>query len=430
MRLRTLAPALLLTTLASAPAFSSGFAFFEQGAKATAMGGAFAATADDPSAIWYNVAGLAYQRALGATFGATFVTFGATDFEGDPNTPNPGAAVREQFESHVFIVPNMYAVVPIGENATFGIGQFTPVALRSDWENPGRYTGRFISQDANIKSIAIQPSFAMKMAEDRFAFGVGVEYRTVHISLEQNLGRFNPFTGRIADIAHARLNSDWNSGIGWNAGVMYRPNSDWSIGLQHRAALDIDFEGDADFTQISTGNAQLDAIIATQLPPDQAMAANIEFPSMTSIGIATTKIPNWRVELDVVRHGWAVFDELVVEFADTPANNLVTPENWEDSLSYRIGGSRPVTDRWEVRLGAVYDETPQPLESMGPLLPDADRAGVSFGLGYKRGPWSVDVSEFALFFMERGTEGQNSDDYNGTYQTNANLFSFNVGYTF
>ncbi len=430
MRYRTFALALLLTTLASSPALSSGFAFFEQGAKATAMGGAFAATADDPSAIWYNVAGLAYQRALAASFGSTFVTFGATDFEGDPSSPYPGGNVREQYESHMFIVPNMYAVVPIGENATFGIGQFTPVALRSDWENPSRYTGRFISQDANIKSISIQPSFAMKMADDKFAFGVGLEYRTVHISLEQNLGRFNPFTGRIADIAHARLNSDWNSGTGWNAGLMYRPNSDWSIGLQHRAALDIDFEGDANFTQISTGNPQLDAIIATQLPPDQAMEANIEFPSMTSVGIATTKIPNWRVELDVVQHGWAVFDELLVEFVDTPQNNLLKVENWEDSLSYRIGGSRPLTDRWELRLGAVYDETPQPIESMGPLLPDADRAGVSFGLGYKRGPWSVDLSEFALFFMERGTDGQNSDDYNGTYQTNANLFSVNFGYTF
>jgi long-chain fatty acid transport protein len=422
--------ALILTVLVSWSGFASGFTFFEHGAKASALGGAFAATADDPTAIFYNVAGLAYQRALGASFGATFVTFGASDFEGDPNSPYPGGNVREQFESHTFIVPNAYAVIPIGENATFGIGQFTPVALRSDWENPSRYTGRFISQDANIKSLAIQPSFAMKMAEDRFAFGLGLEYRAVHLSLEQNLPRFNPFTGRIADIAHARLDSDWNSGIGWNAGIMYRPNAAWSIGVQHRASLDIDFEGEADFTQISTGNPQLDAAIAAQLPPDQGMEANIEFPSVTSVGIATTKIPNWRVEFDVVQTGWAVFDELRVEFLQTPANNIVVPEHWEDSLSYRLGGSRPVTPNWEVRLGAVYDETPQPIESMGPLLPDADRYGVSFGLGYKRGPWSVDVSEFALFFAERGNEGRNHNDYNGTYQTNANLFSFNLGYTF
>ncbi len=430
MRLRNLALALILSILLPATAFSSGFAFFEQGAKATSLGGAFAATADDPSAMFYNVAGLAYQRALAASMGSTFVTFGASEFRGDPSSPYPGADAREEFENHTFIVPNLYAVIPIGENATFGIGQFTPVALRSDWADPNRYSGRFISQDANIKSISIQPSFAMKMADDRFAWGVGLEYRTVHISLDQNLGRFNPFTGRIADIAHARLNSDWNSGIGWNAGVMFRPSEDWSVGLQHRAALDIDFEGGATFTQISTGNPQLDAIIATQLPPNQAMEANIEFPSVTSVGVATTKIPNWRVEFDVVQTGWSVFDELRVEFLQTPQNNLVIPEYWEDSLSYRIGGSRPVTPNWEVRLGAVYDETPQPVESMGPLLPDADRAGVSFGLGYKRGPWSVDVSEFALFFAERGNEGRNHNGFNGNYETNANLFAFSLGYTF
>ncbi|MCA1733391.1 MAG: outer membrane protein transport protein [Acidobacteria bacterium] len=426
---RSLLTTLVLVAFATSAA-ASGFSFFEQGAKASALGGAFVATADDPSAIWYNVAGLAYQRSLAASMGATFVTFNATEFRGDPASPYPGGDVRETFNDHVFIVPNLYAVVPIGENATFAIGQFMPLALRSDWADPNRYSGRFISQDANIKSLSIQPSFAMKMADDRFAFGVGVEYRSVHISLEQNLGQFNPFTGRIADIAYARLNSDWNSGIGWNAGLMYRPNPDWSIGLQHRAAMDIDFEGDAKFTQISTGNAQLDAIIATQLPPNQAMETNVEFPSVTSFGIATTKIPNWRVELDVVQTGWAVFDELRINFLETPQNNVVRPQNWDDSLSYRIGGSRPVTSRWEVRLGAVYDETPQPIASMGPLLPDADRYGVSFGLGYRRGPWTVDLSEFALFFEKRGTDGQNLDDYNGTYETNGNLVSFNVGYTF
>src|SRR3989442_13662841 len=48
--------------LTSGAAFGAGFGLFEQGAKATAMGGAFAATADDTSAIFYNVAGIAQQR--------------------------------------------------------------------------------------------------------------------------------------------------------------------------------------------------------------------------------------------------------------------------------------------------------------------------------------------------------------------------------
>ncbi|HWS72559.1 MAG TPA: transporter, partial [Thermoanaerobaculia bacterium] len=67
-------------------AFGSGFSIFEQGAKATAMGGAFAATADDPSAIFYNIAGIAQQRQLTVLGGATAINF-ANEFKGDPNDP-------------------------------------------------------------------------------------------------------------------------------------------------------------------------------------------------------------------------------------------------------------------------------------------------------------------------------------------------------
>src|SRR5581483_9185921 len=73
----------LILTIASS-AFGSGFALFEAGAKAVAMGGAFAATADDPSAIFYNVAGLAQQRRGEILFGGTVINF-QNQFTGDPN---------------------------------------------------------------------------------------------------------------------------------------------------------------------------------------------------------------------------------------------------------------------------------------------------------------------------------------------------------
>ena len=57
-------------------AFGSGFALFEAGAKAIAMGGAFAATADDPSAIFFNPAGIAQIRRGEILFGGTLINAG------------------------------------------------------------------------------------------------------------------------------------------------------------------------------------------------------------------------------------------------------------------------------------------------------------------------------------------------------------------
>jgi long-chain fatty acid transport protein len=421
LRVVTLLSALLLVSTTS---FAAGFALFEQGAKATGMGGAFAATADDPSAMFYNVAGLAYQRDMSASVGSTIIGF-SNEFEGSGNLD-----VHESYVDHTFIIPNMYATIPIGENATFAIGQFTPFGLRTDWDNGNTYSGRFISQDANLKTASIQPSFAWKTSDGRFAVGAGVEYRLGWLALERNTPAINPFTQRIADVAHVRLESEWSDGIGWNLGVMYRPTEEWSLGVSYRSEMDIDYKGDADFTQVLTNYPQFDAMVRASLPPDQGISTTINYPGFLHVGLATKMIDTWTIEADVVRTSWSTFEDLRVEFDETPANNIDIHEGWSDSMSYRLGANKEINERWDARLGLVYDESPQPLSGAGPLLPDSDRKGVSFGLGYQGQHWSVDVTEFFLIFNDRDTQDLNHNNYNGIYKTTANLLSFNVGYTF
>src|ERR1044071_4202132 len=64
-----------LTCLLATSAFGSGFLIPEQGAKASSMAGAFAATADDPSAMFFNVAGIAQIRRTTLSGGMDFITF-------------------------------------------------------------------------------------------------------------------------------------------------------------------------------------------------------------------------------------------------------------------------------------------------------------------------------------------------------------------
>ena len=428
LRLRLFLGSLLLVMPASV-ALGSGFSIFEQGAKATGMGGAFAATADDPSAIFYNVAGIAYQRKMAAMVGGTIINF-ANQFEGSLDD-SLTAGRREFYARHTYIPPNAYAIIPIGENITVGVGSFGAFGLRTHWDNESSYTGRFISQDANLKVASVEPAIAWKTSSGRFALGFGAEYRTSHVSLERNIPAINPFTNRIVDIAHVRLNSDWSDAWGFNVGAIFKVNETCQIGLSHRSEMTIDYTGDAKFTQIPTGNAQLDAIIRnTRLPPDQNINTSVDYPSLTHLGFATTAIPNWQIEFDTVWATWSNFKELAVNFETTPANSFVTPQNWEDTFSYRLGGNRRVTENADIRLGIVYDENPQPVEGVGPLLPDSDRIGVSFGIGYRYGPFTIEASDLVLHFMDRDTLGRNRENYNGTYKTSANLLSVNVGYTF
>lgn len=422
----------LLTCLAMAflgagtTAFASGFSIFEQGSKASAMGGAFAATADDPTAIFYNVAGIAQQRHMTATAGGTIINF-ANEFRGDPNDAYTSGATG-QYRRHTFVPPNAYLVVPFGKNLTFGIGTFAAFGLRTNWQDP--WVGRFVSRDANVKTASVEPALAWQNDSGTIAIGAGAEYRRSHITLNQNLGNLNPFTGRIVDVGNAFLDSDWDSAWGYNVGVLLKPNPNWRFGVAYRGDMTIDYKGTAVFTQIPTGNAQLDAIVKSQFPPNQNIKTSIDYPGTLSVGVATTMLPNWDVEADVTHTTWSRFQSLDIAFATTPARNIHRPQNWKDTMSYRLGGNRHIGENWQVRLGAVYDENPQPTEGVGPLLPDSDRAGVSFGVGYTHGPWILEASDFILHFRERSTDGRSADRFNGTYKTDATLISVNLGYRF
>jgi len=410
----------------SSTAFAAGFSIFEQGAKATAMGGAFAATADDPSAIFYNVAGIAQQRKMTVLAGGTVINF-ANEFQGDPND-NFTSGSTGRYKRHTFIPPNVYAIMPIGNNLTVGVGAFAAFGLRTNWEDP--WIGRFVSRDADLRTKSIEPAIAWQSTDGRIAVGAGYEYRESTVVLNRNSAALNPFTGRIIDAANAYLRSSKGHDNGYNVGVLFKPNQAWRIGASYRSEQTIDYKGTAKFTQFPSGNAQLDAVIKSQLPPDQKITTSINFPAIAILGIATTAIPNWDVEFDISQMTWSRFKTLNIIFETTPAANLTRPQNWEDSEAYRLGANHRINEMWDVRLGAVYDKNPQPTEGVGPLLPDSDREGVSFGVGYHQGPFTVDLTDFILHFKKRSTQGISSDRFNGTYKTDANLIGINLGYRF
>ncbi|MEA2490674.1 MAG: long-chain fatty acid transport protein, partial [Acidobacteriota bacterium] len=240
----------------------------------------------------------------------------------------------------------------------------------------------------------------------------------------------SPFSGRFVDVANIRLVSDYGDDIGWNLGVLFKPTPRLRIGAAYRSDMDIELEGDAEVSPISTGNAQFDAFVRTQLPPNQAINTTFPFPAIASAGIAFSPNDRWDIEFDVVRMTWSQFEALTVNFETTPAAGFTRPQNWEDSSSFRLGTNIEATPNWDVRLGAVYDQNPQPTEAVSPLLPDADRIGATMGAGWHAGPFVIDGSLMVLHFKDRSTNGLNAEGFNGTYKTDALLWSVNAGYRF
>jgi len=112
VRFRSLSvPFAFLLFLAAVPAFPSGFQVNTQGARAMGMGLAFTAVANDPSAIFYNPAGLGWQKHFEVEVGGSALTKTQGDFTGE--NPYPGVSDVEKEHKTTFILPTVYAVIPL-----------------------------------------------------------------------------------------------------------------------------------------------------------------------------------------------------------------------------------------------------------------------------------------------------------------------------
>jgi len=423
--------ALTFLFLTAAPAFPAGFSIFAQGAKASGMGLAFTAVADDPSAIFYNPAGLGFQKHFSVQVGGSLLSKVKGEFEGDNPFPGTSFGVEEQRKTS-FLLPTLYAVVPLTSNVNFGLGINAPYGLGFRWDNAETFSGRFIAQNAVIRTTDLNPVLSLQVAPT-FALAVGADYRLSSVMLERNRPAINPFTQSVVDVAHIKLDSDLqdNHGWGWNAGILWKPINAFSLGASYRSKIKVDYEGTGKFTQRLTGNPAFDAAVAAQLPQGkQDVAVSIEFPASVNLGAAINLPSDFTVSLEADWTEWSSFDELFIDFVNPAIPDLDRLTAWDDSWAYRAGVQKKF-GAIGVRAGYYRDKSPQPLSDVGPILADADRDAYTLGVGYDTDRWGVDVSDIYIKFKHRDTRGQvNNDQFFGRYSETANLIALNLRLSF
>ena len=417
----------VLGAASALPVSAAGFSIFEQGAKAMGMAGAFTAQADDPSLLFHNVGGLAFVEVRQFSAGVTWIYGAEAEFEGA--NPFPGEGYRAEQENLSEFPPHAYYVQPFGDTLKFGFGVMTPFGLTTSWENPDQFAGRFISTEAALTAIDLQPTLGWQVT-DNFGIGLGGIARVSTVELNRNVPAINPFTQTVVDVGRLGLEADPSEGFGFTAGLLHRATDRFSWGLSYRSKVTVEYEGDAELDFVSTGNPQFDAVLRTRLPygVELPVETEIEFPDVASLGLAFRVTPNFLVETDFNWTGWSSFDAVPIEFTGGATNSLPDQEireDWEDANNYRLGLRWDASANNQFRFGYVFDETPQPEESVSPLLPDADRNGFTIGYGRTGGRVGIDLALMYLDFEERTRfrSFENEGDFFGTYNTQAWLFS-------
>ena len=376
--------AVWLLAIVTAPpqAVAGGFERSDPSSKGLAMAGAFVAQAEDPSALFYNVGalGLLDEDGPNVTVGLSLSTIDDADYRGLP--PGVGAGEQGRVSDIEELTPHAFGAFDLGERTTLGLGLYSPFGFEIDWAEPDEFAGRYESLLSELDTLDLAVGIAYE-AQPNFALGASLVYRSSDFSFQRRLASFDPAAGSIVDVASLVTDASDETGLGFTAGVLWRSDAQWSLGVTYRSSIDIDYGGGARLTQILTGNAALDALIAATVPFDEDLAfeTGIEFPESATLGLAFAVGNGGVVELDVDWTGWSRLESIALLLPDNPEFDEVKPMRFSDTLAYRVGGRFELGGGGVLRAGIALDETPQPDEAVGPFFYDSDRLSYSLGYG-------------------------------------------------
>jgi long-chain fatty acid transport protein len=393
-----------IALLAAAPAFASGFGFYEQSAKASAQGGAWVARADDAAANWYNPAALVHLSGREVQFGTNWLDIGSdTSF-----TPTGGGSTIDAVGNNAF--PSyFYFSQKINDRVAWGVGLNNPFGLTSEWQDaPLTYS----SKRAELATYLLNPNIAFAINK-RWSFAIGIDYLSAEV---QEFSR----DLLLAGTPTSNLTGE-GDGFGWNAALQYKMDC-FSIAASYRSAMN----------PVIEGNLTVSGPLGNVL--NSPASAKVALPAQTMVGAAWTG-KRVDVELGAYYTEWNVFKELAIE-TNSPATTTTLAEDWTGTWSYRLGVAVRLDAalQHELRFGGVLDDSPIPDYTLRPSIPDSDRTGYTLGYGWQGKHFGVDIYGMQLDFDDKtavnsGVNGSGGV-FNGTYKSSILLVGGTFKYRF
>ncbi|HTJ79439.1 MAG TPA: outer membrane protein transport protein [Rariglobus sp.] len=386
-------------TVVPVTAFANGTRLPNQDAEATARSNAFAATADNPSAIYYNPAGITQLPGL-QILAESYTVLAQNDY-----IPAGGGS-RVEAKRQVAVVPQLYATyTPEKSPVSYGIGVYSPFGQATNWPDNSGF--RTIATKNEIQFITIAPTVAWKIC-DQLSIGAGMQINQVSADLRSGL---TPAPGN-----ELHFKGD-DTSLGYNLGLIWRINEHHVIGLTYQSRSISHFEGTVNLT-----------------PPVGASAPaslDLPFPDVIILGYSWRPTSKWNLEFNVDRTNW--------DLVNTPTlhSSVVTVPlafNWKPSYYYEFGITRYLTDGWRISAGYCYSENSVPNSTFNPAVPDMARQLVSFGVGRTVGAISGYLTYQHGFKSTRDVSGAPTSVFaqspDGRYEGSLDAIALSFRYAF
>lgn len=368
-----------------------GFRLPNQDPDAIARGNAFVATADDPSAIYYNPAGITQVEGVNVRAGVYVVSPGY-EYESPTGTKVNANSAPEP-------VPQFYcAFSPQGFPLSLGLGVYAPYGLSLDWGENTPF--RTEAEKGDLTYLTINPVVAWKILPT-LSLGIGPTINYSKADFQQGIG--------LLPGDHFKLSgSGWD--YGFNAGVRWQPHEKWALGINYRYATTVEYHGTAETTP------------SPPLPASTSASASIRFPQFIVGGVSFRPTKDWNLEFDLDWTDWDSVHQIPIQ--GTALGNLTLPLNYRSSFMYEFGATRQLGKGYFLSIGYFYSENSSPSKDFNPIIPDTSLHLGSIGVGHKGKRW--DWTAAYHFGYNPGREVTGDQSYplaNGTYHVFNNAFN-------
>jgi len=467
--LTTLAVAAIASMLGSSSAFAAGFALQEN--SGSGLGNAYAggaAAAEDAATLWSNAAGMA-RLGKGQFVGVVNLIRPSINF----SNANSLAAANQPLGDEGGdaggwnVVPNLYLTYPINPQWSVGIGVNAPFGLVTEYDPT--WIGRFQGVKSEIETINVNPAVSWKPT-DNVAVGFGANYQHIEAVFTSKVNysgallkaaalngiapgspNFNAIAaatpGLQSDVEVRGTDYTW----GWNLGVLIDIDKASRLGAQYRSGMKYTVNGNVTFSNpalppLPSPIAPIVGALAngvnTQMLYDSGVTSTIKLPEIVNVSYFRTLDPRWDIMADVQYTGWSSIQTLT--FVRSDGNELQnTVESFRDAWRFALGANYRTNERWMLRGGLAYDQSPVRDADRTVRLPDADRTWLTLGAQYKANSSLWLDFGFAYVWVKRGnidSMGSTNLDsppnvpqnglVNGSYSNNVVVLSGQITYAF
>lgn len=370
-----------------------GFRLPNQDPVGIARGNAFVATADNPSAIYYNPAGITQlegdQFRAGMYLISSDTKFTSSLGLGSAHTDSSFQPVPQLYYSHAF------------KNTPFtaGLGIYAPFGLGIDWGNNAPFDP--MARKGKLLYATVNPVIAWR-ALPSLSLAIGPNLNYANADLQSGMFKFK------GDAISAAF----------TAGVLWQPHTQWSFGLKYQSWSDLDLEGHSELP-------------AVPLPTKVDTTASAHIPQSVTFGVSYRPTTNWNFEVDLDWTDWDSLNTVNFERNDPVFAPVVPfPFNYRSSWMYEVGVTRQLGNGWSVSAGYIYSENSIPDANFNPLIPDSNLHLGSVGVGHKGKTWDWDLGYTLAYNDKREVTGAVVPLANGTYRTLNHAINLSVTYKF